>query len=451
MLTVLMRSLDCECGAALASKQPLARAVEKARTQGARLILAEARENQCWMYGYFDQVQNAVAACRESMDIYAAAGDRQGEAQVLQVWATAINETDAPESIRLYQQAKAIFQKVGSEGGAASVLNNLGLIYEMQGDPATAEKLQRKALTGFRLLDDTRREAKVTANIGNDRVDQGDLRGALQLYEESMRTDPEDAGRVTIAGDNIADVHHWQGDLAAAKQGHEQSLAAWQKAGDLDSSAYAMSSLGRIFLDEADFSGARKMYQQSLAIRTSAGDKLTIAETQLGFADLSLEEAHPPVDQEAAIRQVIEVFQQQRSRDNETQAWCILARALLAEGKLADATAAMQHARSLAAKSQNPEVRWQTAVAAAHLETAGKDAAHSTAGIATRTELAVIITKSRELGFEGTQLDARLALAEIEMQSGQALMGREHLVAIEADAKAKGYNLIARKAAIARA
>jgi hypothetical protein len=111
----------------------------------------------------------------------------------------------------------------------------------------------------------------------------------------------------------------------------------------------------------------------------------------------------------------------------------------------------MQHARSLAAKSQNPDVRWQTAVAAAHLETAGKDAAHSTAGIATRTELAVIITKSRELGFEGTQLDARLALAEIEMQSGQALMGREHLVAIEADAKAKGYNLIARKAAIARA
>jgi tetratricopeptide (TPR) repeat protein len=127
----------------------------------------------------------------------------------LQVWATAITESDAPESIRLYQQAQTIFRKVGSEGGAASVLNNLGLIYDIQGDPATAEKLQRKALAGFRLLDDKRRQAKVTANIGNDRVDQGDLRGALQLYEESMRADPEDAGRVTIAGDNIADVHQW--------------------------------------------------------------------------------------------------------------------------------------------------------------------------------------------------------------------------------------------------
>lgn len=199
-------------------------------------------------------------------------------------------------------------------------------------------------------------------------------------------------------------------------------------------------------LEEADFSGARKMYEQSLAIRTSAGDKLTIAETQLGLA----EESHPPAEQEAAIRQVLEVFQQQRSRDDETQAWCILARALLAEGEAAAATEAMQHARSLAAKSQNPEVRWQAAIAAAHIETAGKDFAHSTVGKATRKELSDIITKSRDLGFQGTELDARLALAEIEMKTGQVIAGRAHLVAIETDAKAKGYNLVAREAAIAR-
>ena len=174
------------------------------------------------------------------------------------------------------------------------------------------------------------------------------------------------------SGYNIAIVHQLQGDLAGAKQGFERSLAIWQKSGVQDSSAYAMWSLGSLLLQEADFSGARKMYEQALAIRTSAGDKLTIAETQLGLADLSLEEAHSPVEQEAAMRQVIEVFQKQKARDDETQAWCILARALLAEGKAAAATEAMQHARSLAAKSQNPEIRWQTAIIAARIETAGK-------------------------------------------------------------------------------
>jgi DNA-binding winged helix-turn-helix (wHTH) protein/TolB-like protein len=40
-------------------EQPLARAVEKARAQGARLILADARKKQCWLFSYFEQPQNA--------------------------------------------------------------------------------------------------------------------------------------------------------------------------------------------------------------------------------------------------------------------------------------------------------------------------------------------------------------------------------------------------------
>ena len=139
----------------------------------------------------------------------------------------------------------------------------------------------------------------------------------------------------------------------------------------------------------------------------------------------------------------------QKARDDETNAWRILARALLAEGKAAEASDAMQHARSLAARSQNPEIRWRTAITAARIETAEKSAAHSAAGSATRKELAAIIVKSRELGYHGIGLDARLALAEIEMKAGQTVAGRAHLAAIEADARAKGYILVARKAAVA--
>jgi eukaryotic-like serine/threonine-protein kinase len=443
-----------EAGAASDFKhqeQPLARAVEKARVQGARLIMAEALQNQCRMFSYLGQVQNAFVACRESRDICAAAGDRQGEAVALRVWADATAETDAPESIRLYQQAQTLFRGNGSEGGAASVLNNLGLVYEAQGDIALAEKMQRQALVSWRLLDNKQNQGAATLNIANERMEQGDLRGAIQLYKESLQLwEHKEGGGAALAGYNIAFVHQLEGDLAGAKQGFEQSLAAWQKTGDQDETAYAMWSSGSLLLQEADFSGARKMYEQALAIRTSAGDKLTIAETELGLADLSLEEAHSPAEQAAAMRQVIEVFQKQKARDDETQAWCVLARALLAEGKAAAATDAIQHARSLGAKSQNPEIRWRTAITAARIGTAESSGAHSAAGIATRKELAAIIAKSRELGYQGIEFDARLALAESEMKAGQVTAGRAHLAAIEADAKAKGYNLVVRKAAIAR-
>ncbi len=150
------------------------------------------------------------------------------------------------------------------------------------------------------------------------------------------------------------------------------------------------------------------------------------------------------------MRRALEVFQKQKARDDETQAWCVLARALLAEGEVAAAKESMQDARSLAAKSQNPEIRWRSAIAAARIETAEEGAARSAAGIATRKELSAIITKSHELGYQGIEFDARLALAEIEMKVGQIAAGRARLTAIEADAKAKGYNLVARKAALAR-
>jgi tetratricopeptide (TPR) repeat protein len=329
------------------------------------------------------------------------------------------------------------------------VLNNLGLVYETQGDLATAEKMHRAALAIFRLLDDKPEQVAAIGNVADERMEQGDLRGALLLYEGQLQLGDPASDRNPYPVYNIALLRQLQGDLEGAKHGFEESLATWQKNGNLDSSAYAMWSSGSLLLEKADFSGARKMYEQALAIRTTAGDQLSIAETQLGLAHLSLEEARSPLDQEAILRQVLEVFQKQKARDDEIQAWCILARAVLAEGKAAAANEAMQHARSLAAKSQNPEIRWLTAITAARIETSEKDAAHSTAGSRTRTELAAIIAKSRELGYLGIELDARLALAEIEMKAGQMAAGRAHLAVIEGDANTKGYNLIARKAAMA--
>jgi tetratricopeptide (TPR) repeat protein len=431
---------------------PLARAIRKARTQGARLILARALEDQAMLFSALGRTQDAIALCRESREISASAGDRQSEARALRATADVLsNSGDLPGSIHLYQQALTISQRTGSEGGVASVLNNLADVYQAEGDLATAEKMYRQAQASYRLLDDETRGAMVTGNIADVRREQGDLPGAIQLYEEQVQLgDASNTLNAAFAGNGIAYVHQLQGDLAGAKQGLEHSLATWQKNGDQDFSAYAMWSLGSLLLQEADFSGSRKMYDQALAWRTLAGEKLTIAETQLSLADLSLEEGHIPADQEATVRKAVEAFQQQRAHDDETLAWGTLARTLLGQGKAANAKQAMQHARSLAAKSQNPNIRWQTATTAARIETAEKDFARSAAGTAARKELSTIITKSRELGYMGIELDARLALAEIEMKAGQTAAGRAHLATIEADAKTKGYNLIARKAATAR-
>ena len=428
-------------------EQALSQAAGKAKANGSRLILAQARQGQCWISAHMEQLENAIAVCREAAEVYAAAGDQQGEANSLRAWADAIARTDVSGSIRLYQQALDIFHKTGSESGVAGAWNNLGLIYESQGDFATAEKMHRQALASFRLLEDRNSEAAALGNIADERVDQGDLHQALQLYEASRDLDRDDIGHVANTGYNIAAVRQLQGDLAGARQGFEESLASWQKNGDRRSSAYAMSSLGDLLLAEADFDGARKMYEQALQIRTSAGDTITIAETQLALVNLAIEEARSPAGQlEAVVRQALDVFQKQKESDDEIQAWCMLARVLLADGKMAAAQQTLRQAQILAAKSQNPASRWEVAIAAVRIESSPENAAHFATGARARKELAAVIARSRELGYSLIELDARLELAELEMKAGQTAKGRVDLAAIEAEARAKGYNLLASKA-----
>jgi eukaryotic-like serine/threonine-protein kinase len=433
-------------------EQPLARAVEKAKAQGSREALADALRMQCRMFSAFGRMQDAVAACREATNISATDGDREHEGKSYLTWAQVISRDDVPQALRLMQQAQTIFRSNGSGIDLGVTLDNIALVYENQGDPATGEKMERESVAIWRRLDDTRNLTLAISNLAGMKTDQGDLRGAMQLFEESLQVGQNNAdpGYAALTGVNIATIRQFQGDLAGARQEFEQSLAIYQARADKFGLPYAWLGLGSLSLQAADFSGARKMYEQALAMRTPIGEKIPTAEAQLAVADLSLEEARPPAEQEAAMRQVIELFQAEKARDDEIQAWCILARALLAEGKAAEAKEAVQHARSLAAKSQNPNMRWQTAITAARIETAGKNLSHSAAADTARKELAAVITKSREMGYMGIELDARLALAEIEMKAQQTAAGRAHLAAIETDAKTKGYLLIARKAGLAR-
>jgi eukaryotic-like serine/threonine-protein kinase len=172
-------------GDAKHQEQPLARAVEKAKAQGSRAILADALRYQCRVFAALAQMQNAVSACREARDISSSDGDQEHEGKSLLTWAQVIVKTDAPEAIRLMQQSQTIFRRNGSETGLAQVLDNLAISYEGLGDPAAAEKMERESVTIWRRVDDKRNLSLAIGNLAAQRWDQGDLPGAIQLFMNS--------------------------------------------------------------------------------------------------------------------------------------------------------------------------------------------------------------------------------------------------------------------------
>ncbi|MGA3092796.1 MAG: tetratricopeptide repeat protein [Terriglobales bacterium] len=434
-------------------QEPLQRALQKAQAQGARLLVARVLLQQCRDLRFLGQPENTAAACREARDTYATAGDRAGEAEALRSWANAITESDQPGAIALDRQALDMFRSIGYEGGMANAMNTLGLLYHEQGELAAADKIYRESLAIFRQLDNTASSGKVTANLANVLLEEGDLDGALRLYKEAAELDRAvgDAGSAAIVGYNLANVEELRGDLPAAKQGFEDSLSQFTKLGDQYDSGFALYSLGEILLTEADFARARKMLEDSLAIRKQAGDKVTLAETRMLLADLTLEEGRAPSESEAVARQVVEDFQKEKSQDDEAQAWSLLARTLVAERKFDEAKHAAEQAVALSEKGKNLELRMVNAIIAARVKGLDDAPVASPDRTALIKQLASIASEAKKHGYLEEELEARLATGEIEMKTGSTTLAQSHLAALEADARAKSFNLIAQKAAVARA
>ncbi len=112
--------------------------------------------------------------------------------------------------------------------------------------------------------------------------------------------------------------------------------------------------------------------------------------------------------------------------------------------KLTEAKAEVALANRLAGRNESPNIRLkQGIVAAAVLSAGGKpdDAARN---------LRRTIKDAQKAGFFVRQLEATLALAEIEAKSGRKKESLGLFLSVEKDARSKGYLLIAREAAAER-
>jgi hypothetical protein len=141
-------------------------------------------------------------------------------------------------------------------------------------------------------------------------------------------------------------------------------------------------------------------------------------------------------------------FEKLNDMDNETLCFTILARALASQGKTNDAQAAIAKASSLSQKGGDTSARLRAAIESALLQANPRVPADISQ--AKKTLQAALADATRE-NLTGLQLEARLAIGEVETKSGDRSAGRADLAALQKDATAKGFLLIARKASAAAA
>ncbi|MBZ5545246.1 MAG: tetratricopeptide repeat protein [Acidobacteriia bacterium] len=419
------------------------RASERGEKLGARLLAAGGLSSQGLAYWKLGEPRLARMAFEQARKIYRAVGDRRGVADSYNNLANLLaDQADRPRAMTMYEEANAAYGEIGNGYGVAHTLNNIGLLYEEMGSLREAKASYEKALAVSRKIGDKGHTAVVLDNSANVLLHQGDLEGAQKRFKESLalRREIGDLDGAATSLNNLGGLAFLGGDINGARKLYEESLQVTTQIGYRSGMAYALYNLGEVLRISGNLSAARTKYEQSLEIRRAIGEKGAESECQIGLAEVLIETGKP-ADSLSLATQASEESHKSGAVDYEAQACALEARALLAQGKISDAGKAADAAWTIARNSEDQSVRLYVMA-----ETARVLASSGRATEARRLAEGAAKQAKRE-GLLYNQFEAELALGGIEVQSGDAARGRTRLDTLQKASSAKGFNLIARKAA----
>ncbi len=421
-------------------------AAQEAGELGAKLLLARARDSECRALADLGENEKAKSACEEARQIYEAAGDRSGLAQSLHDMAEVpINQGDFAAAEKLYSQALSIARAIGNQKGQGKELLNLGVISVKNGDLTTARRFYDEAFQHDQEAGDKSGMAAVMGNTGILLRIQGKLQDALNHFQKALELSSQvgHRGSAAQALAVIGDVLLEEGDLPGAYKMYQEASAIEHEIGRKILYASTLTEMGRVLRQQGKAKEAQQAYRESLSLEEELGNKSDAAETRLALAELDCDSGKGS-EAEQLSRAAVETFRADAYTDEESLAQSLVSRALLQQGKLEEARSAMTEAVRLSQKSQDVLIRIPVMIDEAYVMAAGKNLG----GAAATGQDALM--QARNLGLFRLQLEASLALGEIQMQKRNPELGRKRLEDTEENARSKGFALIAQKASSAQ-
>jgi eukaryotic-like serine/threonine-protein kinase len=417
-------------------------AARKAESNRAGLLLARAKLIEGLALFFLGDLSSAVDADAEAQRMFAESGDLGRSAvAAMNIGGVLATQGDIIGAKHSIERALTVFRKQGDQAHLASALSNLGSMYEIEGDLPRAENLFREAVAIFTKLNRTNQHDNVTCSLAELLQRRGKLREAKAMLEPELPRFRSEANNSNLgsAMQTLGSIAETQGDLATALRMYQDAVAHLKATGAKTDYAAADRSLARAYLREGGFVSSKQIVSEALLLDRQTGAKTDTALDQIELAEISLAQAGS-VDQ-GALRSAIDQFRLQRITDGEIEAEIVLARENIEQGNTAEAAKMLEQTRVLSAKSYDPTVRFDVALANAHVQ-----AAQHRFGDARRT-LRPALERAAAVGCVRCQMEAQLELGKIEIQAGNRERGRAQLLDLAEQAGHRGFRLLAEDAA----
>ena len=225
---------------------------------------------------------DCIATHRIALDSARRAGNRQGEAWILNNLGHALGETRDPEGIGYLESSITIRREIGDWRGEAQAANNLADAYQLLGQAAEALELYRRALSLNRDVGNRYGEGVGLGNVGWTLLDLGRAEEAVSYLLQARDTFdeinyPDGAG---YALHTLGRCYLALKRDAEALDCLEQALNSHRATGNRRRQAATLQSLGAAQSRTGQRAQARESWAQAVAIFEELGDSAEAAEVR---------------------------------------------------------------------------------------------------------------------------------------------------------------------------
>lgn len=432
---VALMSGDSTKALALAERVEL-----RASQSGARRLAAESLGIQCYLLSSLGDLAKAFAACDKARKLYSEIADVGGEAKTWgQLAMLAGRRGDAVAGRNANEQQIALLRKGGGQG-LGYAMTVAGELSANSGDYSRARKEYGEALALYQKVGEQQGISSSYGNLGWVYSMEGNLTEAAKNDESAIAIKRQTKSKIEL--DlwlvNLAYVLVSQGDLPGAQKNLDEGFEVNAQTQNKTYSVLLHACRARLLFVQGNFEESRREAELAFKLSQELNQETATEEKRLILARLDIEENNPQAATET-LRKSLAYFASKKEQSNQVEA-----RALLMQALLAMPFADSKHELAALAKAV-PETQNADAMLTANLQLARTRAAFGDKKGA-RELLTEVISQSQRMGYKLILLEAKLTLAEIDLQPGRSPATLAEIEQIAQQADALGLKLIADKA-----
>jgi tetratricopeptide (TPR) repeat protein len=384
------------------------RAATRAEANGQRLLSGRARMDEALATFYRGDSNRAMATLRAAQQLQLAAGDTLGVALNLHLFSAQLMfQGKIMHALRMVDEAVSLYQRIG----------NLHMV------------MRGLIMSGYQLME-----------LGRPVEARARFAQAVAL----ARTSSEPRNLLLVETERaFVETFLLEGEVRPARQQLERTLAA-QHAKATSQDLYGpRTSLATILLAEGDLDASRKLLHEQLQLNEQSGGGEGVAFIHMSLSELELAADRAAEAEQLARQTLDETGRMGGLRPREAWTHAVLAEALVAQGKTAEARHEVEQVLVRTEHMENLYFRLHALLHVARVQLALGEATDLRQA---RELLTTLLVDAQRSSLVGEALEARLLLAKLEQKTGHAAAARTEFRAVAREADAKGYGLIARQA-----